>query len=375
MFKVKKAIKIINNKIYENYFICNPSIPVFHLCKFLDLKGKNSENTQKTYASILVQWLNFLYSRKNKQYYEVDLEDLKKYIYSQIFFNKENNYVLKPDLTYITLKMKNKVIYEFYKFLLGEVNSKTSILSILSQGKELNYHFTLKLKEFRETGINSIDFYMTKYKSSRKEKYIMEYTEKQIFSINSNLNYLRDKLIFQLTLYGMRIDEVLSIKIKDVNNIENTIKPSRSKTDKNRIIVVSKETIKYINNYVHTERMNSIIYAGVDSEYLFINLNRGKNCAKPVTYQTFYTALKRAGINAGFDKNQIRTHSGRSTRTMELLKNDNISDEIIRYIMGWKSPLSINPYIEEKSKSLAIKGAQFIAKENSKNNNENKSNC
>lgn len=364
MYKVKKATKIINGKKYNKYFICNPHIPIFHLCKFLDLKGKNSINTQKTYSSILVQWLNFLLKEKKKRYYVVETQDIKTYIYSLIFFDKNERYILTPNIVYKTLQMKNVVIFEFYKFLLGEMDTKTSMLYIETNKKRLNYQFSLDIKELLSVGKNSIEYFMTKYKSSRKENYIVNYSEDEIFAITSNFNNLRDKLVFKLTLYGYRIDEVLSIKTKDFNTSEDIIKPSRSKTNKNRLVVLDSETSKNIINYIITERMDAISYSGLDSEYLFINLRKGKYCGQPLKYETFYKALKRSGVNSGLKKEQIRTHSGRSTKVMDLMIDGNFSDEQVRLYFGWKSPTSINSYIEENNKSLALKGSKFISQIN-----------
>lgn len=188
----------------------------------------------------------------------------------------------------------------------------------------------------------------------------------------SNLNSLRNKAVFLLTLFGMRIDEVLSIYLTDFNFYQNSVQPSRSKTIKNRVIVISEDASSLIQQYIQTERLNAVISSGIDSRYLFININQGYNCGKPLKYPTFYKALKKAGVNAGFKPEQIRTHSGRSTRTMGLLKA-NVSDEIIRHILGWRSPTSMKDYLDEQNKSLALKGAKFLAHINHKNSNDDKS--
>lgn len=346
MYKVKKGIKKYKNQIYFNWMICNPVIPEFHLCKFLDIKGKQSKYTQKTYSSILVQYLNFLEQKRDKKYNEIAYEDLNKYFYSLIFFSKNENLIINPEITYKTLKMKHTVIIEFYKFLQGE-----------------NIQLFINVDKLNQSGKNSIELYMVRYKKSRKDNYIMEYTDDDIKIIVSNFNTLRDKSIFLLTLFGMRIDEVLSIKSLDFNYSENIIKPSRSKTIKNRFIVISSDVSKIIQNYIQTERIDAIINSGKDSEYLFINIKKGKYCGLELKYQTFYKALKTAGINAGYTKEQIRTHSGRSTRVMELLK-ENVSDEIIRHILGWKNSSSMKDYIDEYNKTLSIKGAKFMAEIN-----------
>lgn len=367
MYRVRKAVKLTYGKEDVSYFICDPILPVYHLCKFLDLKGKNSINTQKTYSSILVQWVNYLYKR-NKIYYEVTYDDLKKYLYSLIFLNKKNQYILTPERTYLTIKMKQTIIIDFYNFLSCEKDVDSSLRFYDNKNEIINYNFKLDINKLEKVASNTIDFFMTKYKRSRKENYILEYSEEEILRIHSHFNLLRDKAVFYLTLFGLRIDEVLSIKVKDFNYLDNVVRPSRSKSNEFRHVVISEYVSNIINNYIQTERISAITDSGKNSEFLFININKGIYCGENLKYSTFYTSLKRAAINAGFNSNEIRTHSGRSTRTMQLFKKDNITDEMIRHIMGWKSPSSMKSYIDENNKSLSLKGAKFLANMNNKEN-------
>lgn len=241
-------------------------------------------------------------------------------------------------------------------------------LYIYNDSNTENYYFDMDLKKLNRKIDSSIKLFLTEYKRGRKEQFIMEYSEEDIEIISSNFLCMRDKAIFLLTLMGMRIDEVLSIKVKNIDFSENILYPSRTKSQKNRPVVILNSISILINSYLKTERLEAIYHSGIDSEYLFINIKKNKFCGNQLKYNTFYSSLKRAAKKAGFLPESIRTHSGRSTKAMELLKHK-VSDEMIRNIMGWRSIHSISSYIDENNKSLAINVAKGLAN-SSKNKND-----
>lgn len=125
-YKVKECIEELNSKKISSFFICDPYVPVFHIAKFLDIKGKNSLNTQKTYANILCPWMNFL-ENINIKYYEVTYEHFKNYIHKLIFTDKYDEYSITPTKTYSTIVTYINIIYQFYEFLKSETNNDSFI--------------------------------------------------------------------------------------------------------------------------------------------------------------------------------------------------------------------------------------------------------
>ena len=96
----------------------------------------------------------------------------------------------------------------------------------------------------------TIELFVTKHKISSKE-YILEYSDDEIKAIYSNFKNYCNRAIFLATLHGMRIDEVLSIKLKDYNPRDCTVKPSRSKgkgRGRKRTILFGKQTVGMIEN-------------------------------------------------------------------------------------------------------------------------------
>ena len=121
----------------------------------------------------------------------------------------------------------------------------------------------------------------------------------EIESLCAHFLTLRDEAIFRLTLEGFGIDEVLSMRLSDYNSVKRLIQPSRSKM------------------------------------------------------------RQTAPINGENRLRKIRTHSGRSTKVMELLENGALnpaerkSEAELLYHFGWKSINSMQPYMKFNSEIMA----------------------
>lgn len=372
-FLVKKAKECtISGKEKTTYQILNNGLPMFKVNKFLEYVGRNSENTGYQYANKICNFLKFLYYKRKKSYKEATKTDISKFIDS-ILFNSSECF-LRIDggrVAYGTVNSYLVVIKKFYLYLEDELD------------EEINFEFRKSKRSAQHTYLYGQiwDIDVKSILDSRIEKmkpetdYIKWYTEEQIEAIKDNLNSLRDKSIFELTLEGLRIDEALSLRVEDIDFDENKVYPYRSKgreTGKTgRTVVIKQSTSKLLNDYMFNERDIALMKKeDMDEEFIypdemFINIRGGEHLAKPLKYRNYIEILKKAGNRAGLDYKRIRTHSGRSTKTMELLyyqaeNTDKLTDEQIRQCMGWRSADSINPYIDRMNERLGVKTAEKI---------------
>lgn len=167
---------------------------------------------------------------------------------------------------------------------------------------------------------------------------------------------------------GFRIDEVLSIKLDNYDPIEKIIQPARSKgrvsvspnsNNHLRTIALPKDTCDVLDRYIATERMLAENESGVISQYLFINLRRGKQHGAPLSYRNYLEILKSCSKRAGMNPTVIRTHSGRSTKVMEYIEHnalhpeDGVTDAILMECFGWRSIDSIEPYHNHNNPIIA----------------------
>jgi integrase/recombinase XerD len=187
-------------------------------------------------------------------------------------------------------------------------------------------------------------------------------------SICKRFNTLRDECVFRLTLEGLRIDEALSVRINDLDSEKGIIKPSRSKgklsaesgrENNLRVVALPMNTLKLLERYIVTERMLAENESMVVSQYIFINLKIGKSQGQPLSYRNYLRILKSAARKAGLDHDRIRTHSGRSTKVMDILEysalhpEKGLTDVELLETFGWKSTDSIEPYRNHNNPIIA----------------------
>lgn len=359
MFKVIKVKYTNEEEIKEGYQIINEPNTYYRVNEFLRRQSiRGSINTCKQYAYKLCKFLNFLQAVKNKTYLEAtskDVDDFLNYLMYRI--DEGIFYIKEGKVTYNSLSMYVTVIKGFYVYL-----NKTGF----------NYRIDVKYRQQRSQfseihgkihDIEIDDFLNNLVERTKPTKdYIKWYEEDQVQSILSNLNTLRDKAIFLLSLEGMRIDEIISLRIHDYNQNKRFVELYKSKGREtgnvNRTVALPTYVCKILDDYIYNERSlvikHSIKELKTVSSDLFLNLKLGEHLGQKVKYRNIIQIIKTAAKNSGLNKDMIRTHSGRSTKVMELLyyqaehPESKITDEIIRQMMGWESPSSIKPYINAR---------------------------
>ena len=355
------------------YFVCRPNVPDLYPSLFVANHSKNSIRYGKSIGYRLTRFFNFLLDR-NTEYWEATDSDIKAYMMELINFDQKSGEIIdRPDVTYATIQKHKSTIVQFYKFLWQF--SDHSVLQISKWDSntlsEYKTALTLRWNAVETIADATIDLFLTKYKTSRKE-YIMEYTDEEMKAIYTNFSNYRNRAIFLCTLHGMRIDEVLSVKLRDYSPIDNTVRPSRSKgtgRGRKRTVVLGDEVVKIIENYIRLERSPAEIKAKKHNDFLFVNTRQtdGKIAFDAYTASSYRSALKTAARKAGITEN-VRTHSGRSDKATKLVRGMvsgelKLSDEIIRQIMGWRSPESIAPYIDHNNEEISRNFARKHASE------------
>ncbi|WP_313128500.1 tyrosine-type recombinase/integrase [Anaerocolumna sp.] len=306
----------LEDKEYPCYFILKDLLPEFLINKWLESKGKRSLQTSRQYAYNLCGFLNYLVEI-NKTYEDATKVDVVNYIDSLLFCEVDGVFKINSNISYNTAYSYLITIKVFYKHLEDNLNKDANISNDKRQKRSAKYSYLYG--QIWDMNIN--DFLAEKVSRIKGTKnYIKWYSEEEKTAIESKFNTLRDKAIFLLTLEGMRIDEVISLTLNSYDSVERTINTNRSKGSKARIIPIKKATAKMIDDYLYTERNEVECQLGIINDYMFINLRKGKDQGQVVSYRNTLDIIKRAGDKAGIDTSEMRSHSGRSTRTMELLR-------------------------------------------------------
>lgn len=242
---------------------------------YLSLERAFSENTVSAYKNDIAQFI--LYIKKKRA-------NLKK-ITLKFIFNYLSN-LKKNNLSSSSILRKSASIKTFFNFLLNEGLIKSNPASLLKSQK-------------RETKLPSF----------------LSYEDINLLlsspDITNNLG-LRDKALLEL-LYGtgMRVSEIINLKL-DALNLELEFVRVFGKRNKERIIPIGREAVKYLKMYL--EIRHTFLKNG-DSPFLFLNL-RGNR----LTRMAIWKMLKRYALVSGIKKN-IFPHIIRHSFATHLLRN------------------------------------------------------
>lgn len=377
-YKVEKAIiETIGGDEEIRWYITVNGLPEYLVNDFIESKSIKKINTGKKYAYSLVKFLNFIGS-KGIHYTKCTTVQAKLYVRYLIFGEMEDLKIMDKShrISMSTLRGDITVMTEFYKYLRDE---EADMNIVMKDGTITNKYAFLYGQIFEFDYFKIVDSNVGNL--SKGKEYIKWYSEEEIEAISSNFTTIRDKVVFLLTVEGgMRIDEVLSLEMTSIDHIDRTVQPIRSKRQEDgseqiRVIALTEETYKLLNDYIDNERAAAESESNRFINEIFINLNKGKNQGRPLKYNNYRGILKTAAKKAGLNEELIRTHSGRSTKVDSLLEHqvkypeDNLTDEIIRQIMGWEDCNSIQPYKNRGNKAIALAASNKIFKRRDANNN------
>jgi len=243
---------------------------------------------------------------------------------------KINDPAPPASLCYSTLSGYVSVITDFYRWLDQTYGSEVVFYEGERQCRPQSYLYG-QIYSYKYKYL--IDRMLPDVKGSWE--YIKWYTDEEIQLFCSSFNTLRDELVLRLTLEGFRIDEVLSIRLVDYRTAERLIQPSRYKRqqtaskgyeNKLRTVRISEQTAKVLNQYLFIERPSAENIGEVITDWLFINL-RGSSVGQPLFYHNYLKIIKSCAGRCGLDGEKIRTHSGRSTKVMDVLEHNALHPE------------------------------------------------
>ena len=149
----------------------------------------------------------------------------------------------------------------------------------------------------------------------------------------TDLKGYRDKAMLEL-LYatGIRVSELISLKLKDVDLENGTISCGEAKV---RTISLSPSALKAVNEYIAFIRRQMI--RDLNEEVLFVNFN-----GDPMTRQGFWKILKGYQQKAGIQKN-ITPHVLRHSFAAHLLEKG-ADMKSVRKVMGHSESSAVEIY-------------------------------
>lgn len=234
-----------------------------------------SKNTLQSYERDINQLSSYL-EKLDKKMFEIDLEDLQKYIVYLGTMGKSN----------ATISRCIASVKAFYRYLLKNKLIETNITDKLIAPKV----------EKKELSILSV---------GEVEKLLEQPS-------NVDLKGQRDKAMLEL-LYatGIRVTELISLNMVDINLNSGHIKVK--KKNKERVIPISNTALKYLKEYV--EEVRPLLIKTEEEPSLFINANGQK-----MTRQGFWKILKQYKDDAKIEK-ELTPHTIRHSFAVHMLQN------------------------------------------------------
>ncbi|WP_408956342.1 site-specific tyrosine recombinase/integron integrase [Natroniella sp. ANB-PHB2] len=226
------------------------------------------------------------YSELTVKEYELDLKLFARYLKREFNYSEEN----------LTIDEINE--FQISEFLGDIILVKDN--SAATRNRKLyslrSFFKFLKKKGFRETNpVESIEPTKTKLKSEPvylSYKEIKEYL-KAIKSYDSK-NRNRDLAIIKTFLYcGLRISELVSLNINDINYQDQSIK-FYGKGNKERYVPLHKEVIDAIKNYLPDRKQ--ITPNNTDAKKALFLSNRGNRISTRTVQKMVKKYAKKAGI-------------------------------------------------------------------------------
>lgn len=257
----------------------NEIIENFVSTKVLD-KGITS-NTITAYKKDLNLFTNWCLNNQISLI-EVQKKDINLYIH----FLKEQN------LNSSSINRKLSVIKSFYDYLY-QINliNFNELKTIVTQKLEKNLPKLLSEKEI----LHLID--------KSKEIYAKNPTK--------NISYLRIQVILEI-LYstGLRISELLNIKINQVANIKDKLYIN-GKGNKQRLVIFNKNALDLLKNWISIMIKNN----KNKNSYLFENIHN----IKVISRQQIYKDLKKLALKTNTDVEKLSPHSIRHSFASHML--------------------------------------------------------
>ncbi len=219
------------------------------------------------------------------------------------------DYLIKKNNINNIKEIKEEDILKYLKKLKKDNISSTSISRKISAIK--NFHNFYKL----EYDLKDVSFNIKTPKIEKKLPQVLSVEEinRLIDSIDLKTPIgLRNKALIE-TLYatGLRVSELLNIKLSDINLNKSYI-ITLGKGDKERKVIIGEYALQAIKTYILEARTK--LLKGYNP-YLFLNYK-----GEQISRQGFYKILDELRINANIDK-EISPHTLRHSFATHLLQN------------------------------------------------------
>ncbi len=255
-----------------------------------------------------------------------------------------------------TVKMYGYIVDQFLDFIKFEKNAITAEnieafkehLSIeKGYSKSTIYLYIRALQSFLSyIGLEGLGHLKAPKRPQTVPNYLMN---DEVSTIIKNCKNLKERLIVKLLVYtGIRVSELCSIRIQDIDINNKTLKIRSGKGDKDRLVVYSDKVVPDLRLYLMETRETK-----GRSDFLFPT-SKSKRVSPVTIERVIRNIVRRSGI-----PKKITPHTFRHTFATSLLRNG-ADLRIIQLLLGHSSISTTQIYTHMDDRALKMGYEKFI---------------
>jgi len=365
--EITKNIKQINDKketllIFFFYYL------KFNFSELAELTLDRSKNIlhdifklQISQKSIILRWINIYYKHSNPITYFFEIKENEAYTKEQIQIE-----IIKISKKYNLTELYKKEFLQICEIAEMQENTTKNYLGYfltflknfdfahpLTVSNEQIRQFILKISKLKYSKntvnqyINVIKLYYEKAHSRELQNYILRpkkgeqlptiLNNKELSSLFLSIKNIKHKSLMLITYAaGLRRNETLELRVKDIDFERNEIKVNKGKGNKDRITLLSENIKPVLKEYIKNDN---------PADYLFEGALGGK-----YSFTSFAKVLKNALKNTGILKD-VTPHTLRHSFATHLLEQG-VDIRYIQELLGHKDIKTTLRYVQVAKKEL-----------------------
>ena len=278
-------------------------------------------------ADVITDYLNYYYLsqfEKKMKLKGYSRNTIKAYInHNKTFIN-----YIKKDIFSLTMDDIND-------YILYLIEKKGNTHSFANQ-------FISAFKTFNSLILELDNVNKKLFRPKKKKKLPKVLNKSEVKKIIASVDNLKHQLILILTYSaGLRVSEVVRLKISDIDSDRMLIYVRNSKGYKDRYTLLSQNVLTKLKLYVKAFQIQKY-----DKQWLFPGQNKEKHLSKRSAQKVFKKACKKAGINK-----KVGIHSLRHSFATHLLEQG-VDLRYIQNLLGHKSSTTTEIYTHVSNKNL-----------------------
>ncbi|MEU9705104.1 site-specific integrase [Streptomyces sp. NPDC047981] len=172
---------------------------------------------------------------------------------------------------------------------------------------------------------------------------------------------VRDHAMIRVLTEGLRSDELLNLRVQDLDLPGHTLvvvplKGDRNSTD-GRVIPLQPKTVKALTRYLRVRTDH--VLGNPENPNASPLLWLGTRSRRPLRYMALYRMVKKRAAEAGYDPTEVSPHSFCHTWADDLL-TAGISGENVMAVRGWKSPAMLRRYGADMASQRAVNAVHSL---------------